>query len=64
MAIDERLILERGDYFVDCEYQSELTRGYSAVDLLNVTGNAPNCDVVLRADKVAFLKMLTELLSG
>jgi purine nucleosidase len=64
MAIDEGLILERGQYFVDCEYQSELTRGYSVVDLLGVTGNAPNCDVVLGADKGAFLKMLTELLSG
>jgi inosine-uridine nucleoside N-ribohydrolase len=64
MAIDEGLILERGNYFVDCEYQSELTRGYSVVDLLSVTGNAPNCDVVLKADKDGFLKMLTELLSG
>jgi purine nucleosidase len=64
MAIDEGLILERGRYFVDCEYQSELTRGYSVVDLLGVTGNAPNCDVVLKADRDGFLKMLTSLLSG
>jgi purine nucleosidase len=64
MAIDEGLILERGNYFVDCEYESELTRGYSVVDLMSVTGNAPNCDVVVGADKGAFLKMLTELLSG
>jgi purine nucleosidase len=64
MAIDEGLILERGQYFVDCEYQSEMTRGYSVVDLMSVTGNEPNCDVVLKADKNAFLKMLTDLLSG
>jgi purine nucleosidase len=63
MAIDEGLILERGHYFVDCEYHSELTRGYSVVDLMSVTRNAPNCDVVLSADKHAFLKMLTKLLS-
>jgi purine nucleosidase len=64
MAIDEGLVLDRGRYFVDCEYQSELTRGYSVVDLLGVTGNAPNCDVVLKADRDGFLKMLTSLLSG
>ena len=64
MAIDEGLILERGRYFVDCEHQSELTRGYSVVDLLSVTGNAPNCDVVLKADRDRLLKMLTTLLSG
>jgi purine nucleosidase len=64
MAIDKGLILERGWYFVDCEYQSELTRGYSVVDLMSITGNAPNCDVVLKADRDRFLKMLTTLLSG
>jgi purine nucleosidase len=64
MAIDDRLIVERGRYFVDCEYQSDLTRGYSVVDVMGVTGNAPNCDVVLRADKRAFTEMLTALLSG
>jgi purine nucleosidase len=64
MAIDEGLILERGRYFVDCEYQSELTRGYSLVDLMSVSRGAPNCDVVLKADRHRFLKMLTTLLAG
>jgi purine nucleosidase len=58
------LIIERGRYFVDCDYQSALTRGYSVVDLMGVTENPPNCDVVLKADKDRFLKMLTTLLSG
>jgi inosine-uridine nucleoside N-ribohydrolase len=64
MAIDERLILDRGRYFVDCEYQSELTRGYSVIDVMSVTDSPPNCDVVLKADRDRFLMMLTTLLTG
>jgi purine nucleosidase len=32
MAIDRKVILESADHFVDVEFRSELTRGYSVVD--------------------------------
>lgn len=55
------LMLEVGNYRVDVECKSELTRGYSAMawDKFDIV---PNAVVVERADKEAFREMLTELL--
>jgi inosine-uridine nucleoside N-ribohydrolase len=64
MAIDEALILERGHYFVDVEYEGRLTRGYSVVDLRSVLDESPNAEVVLKADKATFKEMLLRLLKG
>jgi purine nucleosidase len=62
MAINNTLILERGHFFVDVEHDGRLTRGYSVVDLHGVLNEAPNAEVVLKADKGAFKSMLLELL--
>jgi purine nucleosidase len=64
VAIDHGLILDGGSYFVDVEYTSELTRGYSSMDLSRVTGHPANAEVVLRADKKRFGEMLFEVLRG
>jgi len=63
MAIDDSLILERGHFFVDCEWQGALTRGYSVVDRNGVIEEQPNAEVVLKADHDAFKRMLMKLLS-
>ena len=79
MAIDRSVVVEAAEYFVDCEYESDLTRGYSVMDrmgvmthtidhgvvvkdLMGVSDATPNAEVVLRADKELFKKMLLELL--
>jgi inosine-uridine nucleoside N-ribohydrolase len=63
MAIEHSLILESRSCFVDVEYSSELTRGYSLVDLNGVLNKAPNATVITGVDKEGFKKMLFELLS-
>ena len=63
MAIDQDLILETRDCFVDVEYSSELTRGYSLVDLYGVLDKEPNATVVTDVDRERFKAMLFELLS-
>jgi purine nucleosidase len=63
MAIEQDLILETRDCFVDVEYSSELTRGYSLVDVNHVLHREPNAAVVTRVDKGGFKRMLFELLS-
>lgn len=56
------LMLEVGNYRVDAECASELTRGFSAMawDKFGIT---PNAVVVERADKQAFHTLLTNLLA-
>ena len=63
MAIEHDLILESRDCFVDVEYSSELTRGYSLVDLNGVLNKEPNTTVITRVDNDGFKRMLFELLS-
>ena len=62
MAIDERVKTESIHCFVDVEYRSELTRGYSLVDQGRVLDREPNTEVVLRADKDLFTEMLVKVL--
>ncbi|MBA3431912.1 MAG: nucleoside hydrolase, partial [Actinobacteria bacterium] len=61
-AMDQTVILEKGAYFVDVEYASELTRGYSSIDLSRATDQPPNAEIVLRADKRRFTDMLFQVL--
>jgi inosine-uridine nucleoside N-ribohydrolase len=80
MAIDRSVISESAMYFVDCDYKSEMTRGYSVMDkmgvmnhtidygvvvkdLMDVDDATPNAEVVLKADKELFKKMLLDLLT-
>jgi purine nucleosidase len=62
MAIDERVKAEALDLYVDVEYKSDMTRGYSLVDQGRVLGKEPNAEVVIRADKKLFTEMLVRVL--
>jgi purine nucleosidase len=62
MAIDERVKAEALDLYVDVEYKSEMTRGYSLVDQGRVLDKEPNAEVVIRADKKMFTEMLVRVL--
>jgi purine nucleosidase len=64
MAVDSRVIRRSARCFVDIECTGELTRGYSLVDLLGVTGRAPNAEVCLEADRDRFRSMLFSVLRG
>jgi purine nucleosidase len=64
MAIDRRVVASSRRYFVDVEHRGELTSGYSVVDRNGVLNRAPNCEVVLQADRDRFKEMLISLLSG
>ncbi|CAN5704683.1 nucleoside hydrolase [soil metagenome] len=62
MAIDHRVIVDQGRYFVDVEHRGDITSGYSLVDRNGVLRKPPNADVVLKADKELFKSMLLRLL--
>lgn len=62
MALNPELILEQQRLFVDVEFRSELTRGYSLVDSYGVLNRNANAEVVIKADKLAFQQMLIQLL--
>ncbi|MBA2272922.1 MAG: nucleoside hydrolase [Actinobacteria bacterium] len=63
MAIDRRVIAASDPFFVDVECAGELTRGYSAVDLMGFTDQPPNAEVVLRADREQFTEMRIQVLA-
>ncbi|MCX6078310.1 MAG: nucleoside hydrolase [Chloroflexi bacterium] len=50
IAIDPAVAIRSAKYFVDIETQSELTRGATVVDELNVTHQAPNAEVCWEID--------------
>jgi purine nucleosidase len=81
MAIDRSVILDSDRYYVDCDYKSEMTRGYCLMDrmgvmnhtidygvvvhdLMDIEDATPNAEVVLKADKDLFKKMLLEVLAA
>jgi purine nucleosidase len=45
VALDPEVVTSQSEHFVDIETKSELTRGMTVVDRLNVTGNERNRDV-------------------
>lgn len=57
------MIAASDPFFVDVECAGELTRGYSAVDLMGFTDQPPNAEVVLRADKEQFTEMRIQVLA-
>lgn len=62
MALDGRVKMRSLELYVDVEYRSEMTRGYSLVDQGRVLKKDPNAEVVLRADKERFKEMLLKVL--
>jgi purine nucleosidase len=71
IALDPALCLERSKHYVDIEIHSELTRGMTVVDRLNivkdgrnrqlwseVTSRPPNCEICWGLDIDGFKQML------
>lgn len=59
IAIDPSIATDRTESYVAVETTGELTRGMTVVDRLGLLGQGPNSLVVDRADRDAFLAMLT-----
>lgn len=57
-------MVERGDYRVDVETISELTRGRTVVDLHGVSGKPANAQVGLKIDQPRFVEVLLEAVAG
>ncbi|MGH7922545.1 MAG: nucleoside hydrolase [Candidatus Dormibacteraceae bacterium] len=64
IAIDPSLVRRSRMVRVDVETQGALTRGYSSVDLLGVTGREPNARLVEEVDSKRFYAMMRQVLSG
>jgi purine nucleosidase len=58
VALDPTVATRTEKLFVQVETSSELCRGQTVVDHLEVTGNAPNVEVVREASHEAFIRML------
>jgi purine nucleosidase len=58
VALDRRVLLDEGHYYVDVETVGALTLGETVVDTLGVAGRTPNVHVGLRLDAALFKQML------
>jgi purine nucleosidase len=59
-AIDPSVATETGRLHCEVETTSSITRGMVVMDLLGLTGRAPNALVVMSADRQRFLAMLRD----
>jgi inosine-uridine nucleoside N-ribohydrolase len=55
--VEPSLVRETREVFVDVETQGELTRGFSSIDMLGITGKEPNCTLVTDFDTQGFLEL-------
>jgi purine nucleosidase len=60
--VEPSLVRATKEVFVDVETHGELTRGYSAIDELGITGNEPNCTLVTDFDTQGFLELFLRVL--
>jgi purine nucleosidase len=60
--VDPSLVRATRQVHVDVETHGELTRGYSSIDTLGITANAPNCTLVEDYDTAGFLELFLEVL--
>lgn len=60
--VDDLVLKDIHHCHMDIECRGELTDGRSVFDILKKTGNKPNCDVALDADRVRFRDFLFETL--
>lgn len=63
VAIAPDIVTRQGKYFVDVEVTSELTRGQTVVDELQVLRKAPNATVILEIDVPRWKEILYRCLS-
>jgi purine nucleosidase len=64
MVIDPSIATKVFSRFVDVDNESDLSRGATVVDELNVSGREPNVNVVYEASEAMFKEMLFKLLRG
>jgi len=62
-ALDDAIITERGQFFVDVETEGRLTRGETVVDRYGVLRKQPNLTVALATDGPRFKAMLRRAVS-
>jgi purine nucleosidase len=62
--VEPSLVRATKDVFVDIETHGELTRGYSAIDELGITGKEPNCVLVTDFDTQGFLELFLGVLQS
>jgi inosine-uridine nucleoside N-ribohydrolase len=60
--VDPSLVRGTRDVFVDVETHGELTRGFSSIDELGISGKEPNCTLVTDFDTQGFLELFLEIL--
>lgn len=63
MAIDSRVMARSARRYLEVEHRSELTKGYSLVDMNGILGKEPNAEICLEADLDRFRSMLFKLLA-
>jgi purine nucleosidase len=61
--VEPSLVRATREVFVDVETQGELTRGYSSIDVLGITGKEPNCTLVEDFDTQGFLELFLGVIS-
>ena len=64
IALQPEIATETRSLHVAIEADSELCRGQSVVDHFGITGQEPNTEVVLKASRPEFWKMLHEAVSA
>jgi purine nucleosidase len=60
--VEPSLVRGTREVHVDVETQGELTRGYSSIDVLGITGKPPNCTLVEDFDTQGFLELFLGVL--
>ena len=60
IAIDPSIATETGNYYIDIETNSDLTRGQTVVDYNGTLGKEPNVELVIEASHDRFMDMLFE----
>jgi purine nucleosidase len=62
--VEPALVRATREVHVDVETRGELTRGFSAIDALGITGREPNCTLVEDYDTRGFLELFLGVLNG
>ena len=62
--VEPSLVRKTREVHVDVETQGELTRGFSAIDVLGSAGNEPNCTLVEDYDTQGFLELFLGILGA
>jgi len=60
--VEPTLVRKTREVVVDVETRGELTRGYSSIDVLGITGTTPNCTLVEDYDTHGFLELFLRIL--